>query len=67
MQAEQRVAAGEQSMTPEGEVGGAEGGARVRPKDQLLYLASVLGFNVQFTDFPKVCMLELLDLCINKV
>jgi len=28
--------------------------SKVRPKDQLLYLASVLGFHVQFTDFPKV-------------
>ena len=26
----------------------------VRPKQQLLYLAEVLGFPVQFTDFPKV-------------
>ena len=26
----------------------------VRPKQQLLYLADVLGFQVQFTDFPKV-------------
>jgi len=25
----------------------------VRPKQQLLYLADVLGFQVQFTDFPK--------------
>jgi double-stranded RNA-binding protein Staufen len=27
--------------------------AAVRPKQQLLYLADVLGFKVQFTDFPK--------------
>lgn len=27
--------------------------APVRPKQQLLYLAEVLGFQVQFTDFPK--------------
>ena len=27
----------------------------VRPKQQLLYLAEVLGFQVEFTDFPKVC------------
>lgn len=26
----------------------------VRPKDQLLYLAQLLGFQVQFSDFPKV-------------
>lgn len=27
--------------------------APVRPKQQLLYLAEVLGFQVHFTDFPK--------------
>ncbi|CAG2054393.1 unnamed protein product, partial [Timema podura] len=27
----------------------------VRPKDQLLYLAQLLNFNVQFSDFPKSC------------
>lgn len=26
----------------------------VRPKEQLLYLAQLLGFRVQFSDFPKV-------------
>ena len=30
----------------------------VRPKQQLLYLADVLGFQVQFTDFPKVSLLN---------
>ena len=29
-------------------------GQTVRPKQQLLYLAEVLGFQVQYTDFPKV-------------
>lgn len=26
-----------------------------RPKDQLLYLADLLNFQVHFSDFPKVC------------
>ena len=30
----------------------------VRPKDQLLYLAQLLGFQVQFSDFPKVSYLQ---------
>ena len=28
----------------------------VRPKDQLMYLAQLLGFRVQFSDFPKVIL-----------
>ncbi len=46
------------SATAEGiKPGGSKpGGVQnvVRPKQQLLYLAEVLGFQVQFTDFPKV-------------
>uniref|UniRef100_A0A4D5RA94 Double-stranded RNA-binding protein Staufen-like protein n=1 Tax=Scolopendra viridis TaxID=118503 RepID=A0A4D5RA94_SCOVI len=34
----------------------------VRPKQQLLYLADVLGFAVQFTDFPKGNKTEFLSL-----
>lgn len=34
----------------------------VRPKQQLMYLAEVLGFNVQFTDFPKGNKSEFLSL-----
>ena len=30
------------------------GGPAVRPKHQLFYLASVLNFTVQFSDFPRV-------------
>jgi len=59
MQAEHRIVSGgpvhltegdqttEEPMSAEGEQ------AKIRPKDQLLYLASVMGFHVQFTDFPK--------------
>ena len=32
----------------------------VRPKQQLLYLADVLGFQVQFTDFPKVLLFNII-------
>ena len=32
----------------------------VRPKQQLLYLADVLGFQVQFTDFPKVSLFNII-------
>ena len=35
----------------------------VRPKQQLLYLAEVLGFQVQFTDFPKVSEVRSSALC----
>nr|CAD7589696.1 unnamed protein product [Timema genevievae] len=31
----------------------------VRPKDQLLYLAQLLNFNVQFSDFPKAALTAL--------
>lgn len=31
-----------------------KGGTVVRPTDQLLYLAQVLNFQIQFSDFPKV-------------
>lgn len=34
----------------------------VRPKDQLLYLAQLLGFRVQFSDFPKGNHSEFLSL-----
>lgn len=34
----------------------------VRPKQQLLYLAEVLGFQVQFTDFPKGTKQDFLSL-----
>lgn len=34
-------------------VGGA-GGSSPGAKDQLMYLAQLLGFTVQFSDFPKV-------------
>lgn len=37
-------------------------GQAVRPKQQLMYLADVLGFNVQFTDFPKGNKSEFLSL-----
>ncbi len=33
----------------------------IRPRQQLLYLAEVLGFGVQFTDFPKVITLAIWD------
>ncbi|XP_067142126.1 double-stranded RNA-binding protein Staufen homolog 2-like isoform X2 [Centruroides vittatus] len=36
--------------------------APVRPKQQLMYLADVLGFQVHFTDFPKGNKLEYLSL-----
>ena len=38
--------------------------ASIRPKQQLLYLADVLGFQVQFTDFPKVSILKKIQNCI---
>jgi hypothetical protein len=51
MVAEQNLASG---GTPHSDSGGQGGPPnKIRPKDQLLYLASLLGFNVQFTDFPK--------------
>ncbi|KAG7160188.1 Double-stranded RNA-binding protein Staufen-like 1 [Homarus americanus] len=34
----------------------------VRPKDQLMYLAQILGLQVQFTDFPKGNKIEYLSL-----
>merc|ERR1719392_178828 len=34
----------------------------MHPKDQLMYLASVLGFQVQFNDFPKGSKNEYLSL-----
>merc|ERR1719427_2656871 len=34
----------------------------MHPKDQLIYLASVLGFQVQFNDFPKGSKNEYLSL-----
>lgn len=35
-------------------ISGNTSGQAVRPKDQLMYLANILGLQVQFTDFPKV-------------
>jgi double-stranded RNA-binding protein Staufen len=52
MVAEQNLASGG-SPHSDGGQGGPSAPNKIRPKDQLLYLASLLGFNVQFTDFPK--------------
>lgn len=38
----------------------------VRPKQQLSYLADVLGFQVQFTDFPKVTFLLIFETNFEK-
>ncbi|XP_064473325.1 double-stranded RNA-binding protein Staufen homolog 2-like [Ornithodoros turicata] len=40
----------------------AQSVAPVRPKQQLMYLADVLGFQVHFTDFPKGNKMEFLSL-----
>lgn len=43
----------------EGSATGGAGGSSPGAKDQLMYLAQLLGFTVQFSDFPKVTLVLL--------
>lgn len=51
--AEMMIKSGMTTTTGPSEVGPLIAQSPIRPKAQLLYLAQILGFQVQFTDFPK--------------
>uniref|UniRef100_A0A6M2DZ61 Putative staufen n=1 Tax=Xenopsylla cheopis TaxID=163159 RepID=A0A6M2DZ61_XENCH len=51
-----------QKFAGEQHVSGGMAQSVLRPKDQLLYLAQLLGFQVQFSDFPKGNHVEFLSL-----
>lgn len=48
-----------------GTSGGSAGGSSPGAKDQLMYLAHLLGFTVQFSDFPKVYYNKLYE-CMSR-
>src|SRR6218665_112410 len=52
--AEQMMNSGVTVATGSSEVNSMIAQSPIRPKAQLLYLAGILGFQVQFTNFPKV-------------